>query len=102
MISCIEYLSGYPLDTDLIKETLKQHQAYVQSHVPPEKLLIMDIKDGWKPLCEFLGKPVPNQPMPHANEAKSMERILPRMLLTIFAEWIAIFGIISCACYLAF
>ncbi|RBR26117.1 uncharacterized protein FIESC28_01145 [Fusarium coffeatum] len=32
-------------------KTLEQHQAYVQSHVPPEKLLIMDIKEGWKPLC---------------------------------------------------
>jgi hypothetical protein len=25
-------------------------------------------KDGWAPLCEFLGKPVPNEPFPHLNE----------------------------------
>ena len=36
--------------------------------VPKEKLLVMDMKKGWGPLCEFLGKPVPSKPFPHLNK----------------------------------
>jgi hypothetical protein len=35
--------------------------------VPKERLLEWEIGDGWGPLCEFLGKPVPEVPFPHAN-----------------------------------
>ena len=31
--------------------------SHVKRSVPPEKLLIFNVKQGWKPLCEFLGKP---------------------------------------------
>ena len=46
----------------------------VQQHVPPEKLLIFQVKDGWKPLCAFLDVPVPDVPFPHANDRESMQR----------------------------
>ena len=26
------------------------------------------MKDGWEPLCHFLGKPVPADPIPHDNK----------------------------------
>ena len=35
--------------------------------VPKEDLLIWNVKDGWKPLCEFLQCPVPKIPIPHDN-----------------------------------
>lgn len=40
----------------------------VKRSVPKEKLLIFEAKDGWKPLCEFLGKPIPDTPYPHVND----------------------------------
>lgn len=30
--------------------------------VPKERLLVMNLGDGWEPLCEFLNKPVPFEP----------------------------------------
>ena len=27
--------------------------------------------EGWEPLCEFLGVPVPDEPLPHANDAET-------------------------------
>lgn len=36
----------------------------VKEIVPEERLLVWNIKDGWEPLCEFLGKPVPDEPIP--------------------------------------
>jgi hypothetical protein len=32
-------------------------------------LLVMDIKEGWKPLCEFLEVPVPSEEFPHYTKA---------------------------------
>ena len=36
--------------------------------VPKENLLVWNVKDGWEPLCNFLGKPVPEGPLPHDNK----------------------------------
>ncbi len=44
------------------------HIEEVKRTVPPEKLLIFDVKEGWKPLCAFLGVPVPEEPFPHLND----------------------------------
>lgn len=39
----------------------------IRGLVPKDKLLEWSPEDGWKPLCGFLGKPVPDIPFPHAN-----------------------------------
>eukprot|EP00899_Mesostigma_viride_P009553 jgi/Mesvir1/1859/Mv16417-RA.1 len=36
--------------------------------VPPNQLLIYNLKQGWKPLCDFLGVPVPDEPLPSIND----------------------------------
>ena len=36
----------------------------VKEVVPEDQLLVWNIKDGWEPLCKFLGKPVPDAPIP--------------------------------------
>ncbi len=44
------------------------HNEEVKQLVPPEKLLVYDVKDGWESLCTFLDVPVPvNMPFPHLN-----------------------------------
>jgi hypothetical protein len=39
----------------------------VMSTVPKEKMLVFDPKQGWEPLCNFLGVPVPDVPFPQSN-----------------------------------
>lgn len=41
----------------------------IRGLVPKERLLEWSVEDGWAPLCSFLGKPVPDEPFPHANVA---------------------------------
>jgi hypothetical protein len=48
----------------------ERHNAEVMASVPRDKLLVFDVKQGWGPLCEFLGVPVPNEPFPHLNESR--------------------------------
>ena len=39
----------------------------IKNTVPAEKLLEYEVKDGWKPLCDFLECSVPDEPFPHSN-----------------------------------
>ncbi|KAI1418932.1 P-loop containing nucleoside triphosphate hydrolase protein [Xylaria sp. FL1777] len=43
----------------------------VKEMVPPEKLLVMELKEGWEPLCKFLNVPVPDGPLPRANDTEA-------------------------------
>ena len=52
------------------------HYASVRATVPKERLLELRLSDGWGPLCEFLGKEVPDVPFPHCNEAKTFDNAL--------------------------
>lgn len=40
----------------------------IRELVPRDRLLEWNVEDGWQPLCEFLGKKVPSQPFPRAND----------------------------------
>ncbi|KAL1923998.1 uncharacterized protein VTP21DRAFT_7033 [Calcarisporiella thermophila] len=51
----------------------------VKQLVPPEQLLIFNVKQGWEPLCKFLGVPVPDQPFPHDNERAILQSRNRRM-----------------------
>lgn len=46
-----------------------RHIEEVKHSVPPEKLLVYDVKEGWQPLCAFLRVEVPTAtPFPHLND----------------------------------
>lgn len=44
-----------------------RHFAAVTSTLPASRLLVLDYRDGWAPLCKFLGCAVPDEPFPRSN-----------------------------------
>ena len=48
----------------------------VEKRVPAEKLLVYEVKEGWEPLCGFLGAKEPDKPFPHLNSAAEMRRMI--------------------------
>jgi hypothetical protein len=51
------------------KEVFLNHYEEVRSLVPKERLLEYKVTDGWEPLCEFLGEPVPKDcGFPNVND----------------------------------
>ena len=44
--------------------------------VPPERLLVFSADQGWEPLCQFLGVPVPQTPFPNVNDRKEIKKTL--------------------------
>ena len=55
-------------------EVFVRHNEEVKRRVPAEKLLVFEVKEGWRPLCEFLGVAEPDKPFPRLNDAAQMRR----------------------------
>lgn len=54
-------------DKDHVLEVYRKHNAAVTAELPSDRLLTYDVKQGWEPLCEFLGVAVPDEDFPHTN-----------------------------------
>lgn len=52
--------------SDLV-EAFEARNAAVQSALPPDRLLVYEVREGWEPLCAFLDKPQPSNPFPKSN-----------------------------------
>jgi hypothetical protein len=48
----------------------------VKATVPPEKLLIYTVNQGWEPLCNFLGVDVPSTAFPNVNDRAQVKRTI--------------------------
>jgi hypothetical protein len=51
-----------------------RHVEQVQTAFTAGRLLTYRAADGWAPLCEFLGVPIPEQPFPHDNSSAEFRR----------------------------
>mmetsp|Transcript_54019 Transcript_54019/g.108527 ORF Transcript_54019/g.108527 Transcript_54019/m.108527 type:complete len:282 (-) Transcript_54019:76-921(-) len=47
-----------------------RHNDQVKEAVPPSRLLIFNVKEGWGPLCRFLGVPVLDVPFPRGDDIR--------------------------------
>jgi len=60
------FVSG--LDAAGLRRAFDAHTEAVRATIPAQQLLVYQVKDGWAPLCEFLGLPVPADPFPRTND----------------------------------
>jgi hypothetical protein len=45
-----------------------EHNEAVRREIPADRLLEFEVTQGWQPLCDFLGVPVPDEPFPCTND----------------------------------
>ncbi len=57
-------------DRDYMLSRYDAHIKSVQSAVPSDQLLTYDVRQGWQPLCEFLGVPLPDTAFPVTNSTQ--------------------------------
>lgn len=62
-----DLFEGRMHDRDKLIDVYERHNAEVQQVIPPERLLVYEVAEGWAPLCGFLGLPVPDGPLPKVN-----------------------------------
>ena len=51
----------------------ERHNEELRRVIPHERLLVFEAKDGWEPLCGFLGVPVPKEPFPKNNTSEEFQ-----------------------------
>ena len=54
-------------DLDSLSLMYTDWMEKIMNTVPPERLLVYNVKEGWDPLCKFLGMDIPNHPFPRKN-----------------------------------
>lgn len=67
-------------DREWMIDYFNHRNAAIIDAVPQEKLLVFDVKEGWKPLCKFLGVPVPQTDFPRVNSRDETRRLLDVMI----------------------
>jgi hypothetical protein len=63
----LEDTFGGDLSRENAIRVYEAHNQAVRRDVPPEKLLVFHPRDGWAPLCAFLGVAVPQTGYPRTN-----------------------------------
>lgn len=88
------------------KDRYRRHYAEIRAAVPPERVLNFDLKEGWAPLCEFLGAEVPDVPFPrknprevHLNKVRQRQNMFLKMAIKVglskAAPWLVGFTTIA-------
>ena len=87
------------------KRAFVEHYDHVRALVPADQLLEYHVKDGWDPLCEFLGVECPREPFPSGNDTGDFKTIVRQLdwmrvrevmlqhALTLAAVGVAVAGI---------
>ena len=87
-------------DKGATQKIFEQHEADVKAAFPSDKLLVFHPKEGWEPLCEFLGKPVPDMPFPNVNDRASFVSRVRMMRRLAMVPWLI--GGAAIAAFLAY
>ena len=74
----------------------RAHYARIREMVPEGRLLDFKLEQGWAPLCEFLGQPVPkDKEFPRTNDREAWRQFLRKvwmkglwMAVTVLGPWV--------------
>jgi len=67
---------GTMSDRNKAIEHYHQHIAEVKAEVPSKQLLVYSVDQGWEPLCDFLGVPVPAGEFPNVNDRAAIKQTI--------------------------
>ncbi len=89
------------------KDVFLRHYDEVRSLVPKDRLLEYRVSEGWEPLCDFLGVPVPrNEKFPNVNDNRDFversRRRNRRQAMNVAVQWTMYVTITGAAAYVAY
>lgn len=83
-------------DMNALEESYYYHIEKVRAMIPPDRLLEFNGKEGWEPLCDFLGKPVPDTPFPHVNDRVVMRAMLGTLWIVTWIWPLVLLLVVYC------
>jgi hypothetical protein len=70
-IAIVEQTFGGKIsDKESALAAYRRRTEEVRAAIPPERLLVFDVAEGWAPLCAFLNVTAPNEPFPRVNSTE--------------------------------
>lgn len=69
------FAGGDLTDKDACIAAYEAHNDYVRKNADPKRLLEWQATDGWEPICDRLGIPVPDAPFPHTNSTEDFRKM---------------------------
>mmetsp|Transcript_3192 Transcript_3192/g.9732 ORF Transcript_3192/g.9732 Transcript_3192/m.9732 type:complete len:311 (-) Transcript_3192:477-1409(-) len=81
-------------DAELMMQCYEEHIRDVQRSINREDLLVMNVNEGWGPLCRFLQVEEPSEPFPRSNDKE--EFIKRREKLFFYAVLIVAVPTVLC------
>jgi hypothetical protein len=80
----------------------QHHIETVKASVPPDRLLVYSVDQGWGPLCAFLGVPVPATKFPNVNDRAEIKKIIRGMTRGAYVILALLAGAIAGLAYAAY
>ena len=68
--------AGRAAEREFAVARFEQHNRKVRESIAADRLLVLDVRDGWPPLCRFLDCEVPDVPFPRTNSRHSIRNIV--------------------------
>lgn len=90
-------LKGVMGDRAKAVERYNAHIEEVRSAVPPERLLIFSVAEGWGPLCRFLAVPEPSERFPQLNDRESIKKTIGELIVGSYVT-LAAYVAVGSAC----
>lgn len=81
-------------DKDFAIACFQRHSQEVCAEIDEKRLLVYDVREGWEPLCKFLGRPIPDVPYPRTNSRRSLRAAVWAIRVT---KWVIISSLILTA-----
>lgn len=73
MVSAVVHKTGFriPSSKEEIIAAYERHNRSVQELIPASSLLVFNVRQGWEPLCRYLGVNVPDTEFPKTNNTQA-------------------------------
>jgi hypothetical protein len=82
-------LNGADTTLEFMAQAFDRYNDEVKATVPADRLLVWTPADGWEPICELLGLPVPREPLPHVNESSMFSERICGAAMNVIGEALA-------------
>lgn len=79
-------------DENILRSYIR-HIETVKKICAKERLLVFDVQEGWKPLCDFLGVAVPDAPFPSVNTTADFQAFVNKVNVLGLVATVAGLGI---------
>jgi hypothetical protein len=80
-------LAGETHTDEGLAAVMERWNDEVKATVPEERLLVWHPREGWEPLCEFVGAEVPGEPLPRLNDTAAFQEGIIGGGLGVLNEW---------------